>query len=172
MADLYVANCTTQHRMVCYRVPERKQLFQRMVKAGAQEVLLRGVTVDVVEAVVRQLEQYGAVPANEIPRAKAFVGLSYSLDRAVPVDRMMRANEQNIVILDQWGKELRKVAAVVNNDIADKVAREAGGRAVAFEHEVLEDVRRGETSAGKLASRIRVSEEAPSAPSGRRRKAA
>ena len=122
MAKLYVANCTKHIQMFMYSVPEEKGMRTQRIEMGGQTLIYQDSSMDVISYIIGQHEQYGLVSSNEVPRTKAFIGLCYSLDRPVDIEKIMTAVEQNDDVLIKRGQEIRKdTAAMFSNRLTEDV---------------------------------------------------
>lgn len=122
---LYVANCTKQIMNFVYRVPGLGKLHEQKIMPGTQEVIYKpDMSSEIANYIIRQHERYGMVVANEVSRAKAFVGACYSIDTPVDVDKIMSAAKINDKVLIAQGQEFRKNAAVA---LSDALNSESGG---------------------------------------------
>lgn len=134
MTDLYVANCTRQVQIVCFRhdFNERGQAKafsaprQREIKPGQQERIARGEHIDTVTAITEQLGVFGMRPIAEVSRLtdKDYVPVVYNVDRAVPSRLIRDVMDHNNRVRMLQGAQLRKQAAVVSNDLITKTVQE------------------------------------------------
>lgn len=109
---LYVANCTKQGHDFIFRLPEEKRTQKLFIPAGGQVMVLNGGSgVTAVRGVVEQHARYGLVPVTEIDRTKPFIGMCYSLDKPIPVAKILRAAEHNDGVLEERSLEERRVTA-------------------------------------------------------------
>ncbi len=102
MSHLFVANGTHQHQQFMYRVlgvnyskDEYRPPRRLEIPAGRQQKFPEDFTEDQLEDVIKQLEQYGAVPVSDLhvlhPRA-----LVYKVDRKpIEADEIDEARSQD-----------------------------------------------------------------------------
>jgi hypothetical protein len=117
---LYIANCTQQIQQFHYRVPETGGAMAGGVRVqpidiGSQVVLTGDLNQLQVDSIVAQHRKYGLVKIDEVDRTKGFSGMCYSIDRPVPVHKIIYVMEQNKSVLDMRGRQTRKEAAVAVN---------------------------------------------------------
>ena len=171
---LYVANCTKMNRDIHFRVPEhpRREHFTKSCPVGKQILLWEGSTPE-IEGIIRQLEPHGFVFAMELKRHKGYTGMIMCLDKPIDIEKMLLANEHNLVIVNERSMEARKLAAVaLDNNLnkhgvrADRVAMEieelplpgepATGenpiQTLEVEHEGVEPRPRGRSARGRMAA--------------------
>lgn len=110
---LFIANCTKQNTMFLYRLPEEQTIRRQDIPAGGQiQVLGDTLTQTACDFIIEHHRRYGLVALKELDRIKnAFVGLCFSIEKPVPVEKIMHAAEHNDVVLDAASIETRKVAA-------------------------------------------------------------
>lgn len=144
MATVHIGNTTKQHAVFMYRLPENPRLFELRIPIGRQERLLQpnleGLELD---AVVKQLERFGAVPEDRVGRAKGFVGLTYNLSRPVKAESLEAGVEHNAEVLEQRGHEMRVESAVAMHHAAAS-AVEGGATVTGSQVEIIEQTKRGE----------------------------
>ncbi len=123
---VYVANCTQQVQDFAYRVLGQNGIRRQTIEIGRQ-VLLSGSDwgTPEIEHLVKQHARYGMVALGDVDRTKPFVGLCYSIDKPVPVEKLRRALAHNKEVLQERGKVLRQETAVAMNSILEE--GEAGG---------------------------------------------
>jgi len=166
---LYIANTTKQDHDFVYRVPEIDRMFHQPVPSGQQVLVYKEMSTSDVDAIIKQHAQYGLTRVDEIDRRKPFIGMCYSIDKQIPVSKIMYAAEHNDDVLAEQGLEGRKEAAAA---LSDKLNRESGGSLVDLEVQVIEDKKKGDTTK-RFDSTIQVTGN-PDKPrrGGRPRKAA
>lgn len=170
---VYVANTTRQVQDFVWRSLGGKAPHRMQIDVG-QQVQLPGEwqpeDVDYLEA---QHRRYGLVPVGEIDRRKDFIGLCYSVNTPIPVEKIRRALDVNSAVLDERGRILRQHAAVSVAEQVRQAFPDSGLQAI--EMVVQEDVKDG--GAPKVNEGIRVPTNGsdgapPPSPTTRRRKAA
>lgn len=166
---LYVANTTKQDHDFVYRVPEIERLFQQPVPSGGQILVYKDDSSPVINAIIKQHERYGLVNIAEIDRRKPFIGLCYSVDKEIPVSKIMYAAEHNDDVLAADGLQHRKESAAA---LSENINRSTSGSLRGLEVQVVEAKRPGDTTQG-FDSTIEVPQtgEKPRNKGGRPRKA-
>lgn len=168
---LYVANTTKQDHDFVYRILESTRLHQQPVPSGQQVQIYKDDTSDVINAIVAQHERYGLVKVDEIDRTKPFIGLCYSVDKPIPVSKIMYVAEHNDDVLAEQGQKGRmdSVAALGEN-----LNRATEGKLNALEVEVVESRKPGDTTIGfrQTIEVPRTTEPKPRNKGGRPRKVA
>ena len=115
---LYVANCTKQNVDFIYRAPESMRLKTQQIPMGGQQLILSPTaTTEQLQAILVQHEMYGLVDVKDIDRTQAFIGLCYSFDKPVDVERIQRAHAHNEEMLVERGVQNRKEAAAALSDV-------------------------------------------------------
>lgn len=135
---LYIANCTLQHHDFLYRVPgeEDRRTHMQKIEAGGQIVVYRDETYEVLQGIVDQHLRYGLIDASKIDQTKPFIGLCYSFDKPIPVEKFMYANDHNMGVLEEFGREVRAVqTAATGKALEDIVGPQA---LTSFETQVIE----------------------------------
>jgi hypothetical protein len=117
---LYIANCTQQIQQFHYRVPETGGAMAGGVRVqpidiGSQVLLTGDLNQLQVDSIVAQQRKYGLVKIDEVDRTRGFSGMCYSIDKPVPVSKIIYVMEQNKSVLDQRGRKTRLEAAVAVN---------------------------------------------------------
>jgi hypothetical protein len=129
---LYIANCTQQIQQFHYRVPETGGAMAggariQLIDIGSQVLLTGDLNQFQIDSVVAQHRKYGLVKVDEIDRTKGFSGMCYSIDKPVPVSKIIYVMEQNKSVLDQRGRRTRLEAAVaVNQQIETNMSDPTG----------------------------------------------
>lgn len=127
MTKLYVANTTKQDHHFAYKAPEDRNNRQQLIKSGTQIMVYRDDTLAVLTAIVDQHLKYGLIDAAKIDQTEPFIGLCYSFDKPIPVDKIMYVSEHNDDALLERGLDIRKTqAAALFGQIQDAGGREQG----------------------------------------------
>ena len=97
MSKLFITNATRQNHVYNIRVPEHKML-RLDVPSGQQRTFPVQLTSAQEEAVIRQLERYGAVPRAKVHgKLEDFVsGCVFSMDRPLNEDEIKMAHEDQL----------------------------------------------------------------------------
>lgn len=129
---LYIANVTAQVQDFIYRVPETTSNRSQRIDIYSQQMLSGDLSASEIAAIVKQHAVYGLIPVDEIDRTKPFIGLCYSVDKPVAIEKIRRAIVHNKGVLEERGRDLRKEAAVVvNNHIEQQFEDPRSGGAAA-----------------------------------------
>ena len=133
MPDLFIANCSRQPQVVCYRIDfdEKgskntwKPPTQRDIGPGQQITAARGLHIDALNHIEEQLRVYGMCSVSELGRLPARpVPVVFNIDKPVPrkmIEDVMAHNEQ---VKTLEGKTRRQKAAVASNDIVTKTVEQ------------------------------------------------
>lgn len=146
MTEVYLANVTKQVFMFAYRVPERAGFVTQMTPIGGQVLLApngtnTNLTQPEVDAIIKQFDQYGVVPLNEVGSSKVkFYGYAYSLDKEISVAKLHEAMKKSEEGLEEQGRQIRLEAAVATNN---KIEAQLGERLRQLEMSVVEEEPRG-----------------------------
>jgi len=138
MTKLYLANCTKQRHEFLYHAPEQRQLTKQDIEIGSQILVWRDAPRDHLIAILTQHEPYGLVDVADIDRSKHFVGMCYSFDKPIDVNKIMYTVENNDKILEERGLEARKEAAQVISHSLSQVAADSGNGLNAVDVEIKE----------------------------------
>ncbi|MEG0870658.1 MAG: hypothetical protein RSG77_27010 [Hafnia sp.] len=118
---LYIANTTKQRHIFSFRTLETGRLRQIPIAHGSQMLVLDGSSEE-VDAVIRHHQIYGLVDATKIDQSKQFVGLCYSINKAVPasvIEKALRDNDEHLT-RNSHGRRQASVAAM------DSTLRDSG----------------------------------------------
>lgn len=120
MSELYVANCTKQNYVFAYRIPGENGVKTVPINIG-QQIQVPGVCSPAhVEGVLKQHRRYGVTEVGEIDRTKPFIGICYSVDKKIAVDKIIRVMNHNDAVLQQRGQQQRRAAAVASNNLIEQ----------------------------------------------------
>jgi hypothetical protein len=109
---LYIANCTKQDHDFLYRIPENPSVRLQRIPMG-QQIRISGDLSQVdVDAIIKQHERYGLIPADKVSSQKQFIGMCYSIGSPVSLNTISGALLKNNGYLEDMGKQIRKEAAV------------------------------------------------------------
>ena len=180
MSTLYVANCTAQYQDFHFRVPAEDLALTRRVQVqriapGFQQQILGEAPLPVLEAIIEQHRPYGLVPFDEVVRTTEFIGMCYSFDKPVSMDRIGYALDHNKGVKFEEGEERREETAVAIGNIIDETIEDArrDGRPVnpprAIEIENLEDATDPKYAKGFRVDRSPTPQQQPTRRSRRRR---
>ena len=170
--SLFYANTTKQNHEVQFRLPANPRVIVKKCPPLAQILLHRGSQED-IDAIIKQIEKYGARPASLVSRVKDFVGATYSVDAGVKAATIGAVVEHNDNVLTMQAKENRKFITQAIHVKLNETAQEGGPDVPRVGHvqtEIEEVVPLGaEASMGRET--LEVSSEGVK-PRGGRRKAA
>lgn len=140
---LFIANTTVQRHEFHYRAPEQRQPLMQVIEIGSQTQIWKDAPKNELELIIEQHTHYGLIPVSEIDRTKRFVGLCYSLDKPIDVEKIMYAVENNSAALESTALETRKQSAEVLSHSLSLVAQQSGNSLNHLEVEVQELARPG-----------------------------
>lgn len=126
MTELFIANATRQFLDFTYRLPESSGPRVQRIRPGGQIRISGDLSQKGVDAVVDQHRKYGLVRVSEIDRTKDFSGICYDVDRPVQVEKLRRAMAKKTEVLVERGREIRKMAAIANNNALEASLEESG----------------------------------------------
>lgn len=168
---VYLANTTRQVQDFVWRSIGGKTPHRMQIDVGQQVQLPGDWNTQDIEYLEEQHRKYGLVKVDEIDRTRDFIGVCFSVDRPIPVEKIRRALQGNEAVLEARGRELRKQAAVAVTEQVRAAHPEAGLNAM----EITIQEQRDDGADPAVNEGIRVANEPPGstpAGSGRRRRAA
>lgn len=170
---VYVANTTRQVQDFVWRSIGGRAPHRMAIDVGQQVQLPGEWQPEDIEYLEQQHRRYGLVPVGEIDRTKDFIGVCYSVDRPIPVEKIRRALASNQEVLEERGRVLRQHAAVA---VAQQVqqAHPAAGL-TSLEMTIQEEVKDGGAPAVNEGIRVPTAGQdgaPPPPPTTRRRRAA
>lgn len=117
--QILVANPSYQNVEFHYRVPEHNKPFRQMIGAGQQVRLPGDFSQEQVDAVITQLERYGAVPDSDVRRMSIVVPGSSPIRKPLvfAVEHTIKENKIN---------EAREADESIRQQIADRETEAAG----------------------------------------------
>lgn len=167
MPTLHIANCTKQKHDFIYRVPEERSTRKQQIQPGSQIVVYQaGAPLEILTSIVEQHLPYGLVDVTEIDRRKPFVGMCFSWDKPIRVEKIMYADEHNAGVLNEQSLEARKLSAAALHNAIESVTQ-GTARLESLELEVVEQ--NGHHEAGLNENVIVSRAGQPEAPRGRGR---
>lgn len=138
MATLYVANISKQRHDFAYRVPEENMPRRQQIMPGSQTTIYQpDASFAVLKAIVDQHTGYGLIDAATIDTRKPFIGLCYSFDKPIKVEKYMYGDEHNKKVLTQVSQDARKHSAAALHDSITR-ATEGAATIEALDIEVVE----------------------------------
>lgn len=121
---MYIANATKQKFDFMYRLPETTGLRVQNIPIGGQIQITGELLPIQVDAIIEQHAKYGMVSVDEVDRSKSFTGLCYSIDKPIPVSKIMTAVRLNTDVLQERGRQIRQEAAIAENNRIEQSMRE------------------------------------------------
>lgn len=179
---MYVANCTQQRQSFMYRVPETNGsgmmggMRVQDIEIGGQTALSGDLNKFQIDAIVSQHARYGLVAVDEIDRTRgAFTGMCYSIDKPVPVNKLLYVINANRGVLDLRGQAIRKEAAVavnqqVESQMGDSVSGARPPQLEKLEIEVQEEKQGTGPTHEPVEERLRVTRREDPTPAPRQRR--
>jgi len=152
---LFVANTKNQNEHFHYRIPGNNKLMSQHIEAGKQVQIYGDLQPEEIGAIIAQHEMYGMIEASKVKAEKSFIGLCFSTDKPVTLNAIQMAFSHNDEVLDERGKQIRKITAVAIDDALDKMTP---GKLRASRSEIIEDEQRGQES--RMAEGIEVTRSA------------
>lgn len=150
MANLYIANTTTQDHVFNWRLPENQKIFSMPVPAGSQAQVLRDATDFDFRYVVEQHRAYGLMTIEEAKSANTLgnkVSLVYS-DKPLPAEIYGITEEVNEeIVANQIQREKELTAISMIKSVEQNPELNEGIKSV--ELEIVEDVPKEATRKGK-----------------------
>jgi hypothetical protein len=141
MASLYIANTSKQNHIFIYREFESQQLRERPIPIGSQICLVDDAPISEIEYIVKQHAHFGLTKASELIGRRGFVGMCYSIDAPVNVDRMFERLETNDSALNDRSEEQRNnTVAAIANGLQERM-QEHGVKVPRTEVEVVEETK-------------------------------
>ena len=171
---LYIANATKQNFDFMYRMPEVSGIRVQTIPIGGQIQITGELSTLQVDSIIAQHAKYGMVSVDEIDRSRNFTGLCYSIDKQIPVAKIMTAVRLNTAVLQNRGKQMRQEAAVAENNRIERtlIENDIPGVLNKLEVSVVEEKDRADGEP-MVAEGVRVTRNEPEneqAPPRRRRR--
>lgn len=169
MPTLYIANCSKQRHDFVYRIAEETAARRQQIPPGGQITIYQpNAPLEILRSIVDQHAKYGLIDVAEIDRRKPFVGVCFSLDKPIKVEKIMYADEHNADVLADVSVEARKLSAAALHDSIDK-ATEGAGRLEGIEIEVIEQNNPGVAGLNETVEVSRQPREPSTTRRGRKR---
>ena len=150
--QLIIANCTKQPHDFTYRVPGTGQLRRQPIPAGGNSRIHEDAPEHILREIIAQHAHYGLIDAKTIDQRRGFIGLCFSFDKPVDVQKILYADEANTGVLEATAHELGKErAAAIAGQIEDQL-----GEVTRVEVEVVEDSKPGDNTPGQFAQGFEV----------------
>lgn len=117
MTKLFVCNATQQIQQFTYWLPEMPRHFMHEIPQGGQiQVAARELPRDHIDKILNQHAQYGLKTPSDGLRDLNYSGVSYSIDKAIPLDMLYRLIEHRVFILSEQGRRARESAAIATDE--------------------------------------------------------
>jgi hypothetical protein len=160
---LYIGNATSQNFDFYYRLPEKKSALHQFIPMGEQILISGDLSQPEIDAIVHQGGVYGMLSVDEVDRrAIKFHGLCYAVGKEITSSKIEKLFYANTGVLIDLGKEMRKNAAIVENNRLLKTNQEMG----------LPNIRRTEMSiqeeTGEMSEGFRAEFDTPTKARGRK----
>lgn len=158
---MYIANATKQNMDFIYRLPEVKGLRVQTIPIAGQIQITGDLNQIQVDAIIEQHGKYGMIPVEEVDRARAFTGLCYSIDKPVPVAKIMTAVRLNTNVLQERGKQIRLESGLAEHSRIEKQLAEGDipGELKALNVSVQEE--RAQPDGEQLSEGVRITRTEP-----------
>lgn len=138
--QLIIQNTTKRNHQLHFRVPEVKDAMYVNIPAGGQSKVWKNDIKEIIEFILDQFRPYGIRPADEIDSSSDYIGMTYTIDHAEDVDRIMSAIEHNDEVLnDQAVENAKLAAAATHHDMATR-AQQHGLKAPNAVHVEFEEL--------------------------------
>lgn len=122
---LFIANTTKQRHDFAYRKPETGRLVYHPINAGSQVMVMDGTTEE-IDLIIQQHAAYGLIDAKKIDQNRIYIGMCYSIDKAVPVRIIEKAMRDNDGHLNRAAHERRQASVIATNNALNE--QESGYR--------------------------------------------
>lgn len=109
---VFVANTTRQVQDFVWRSIGGRAPHRMRIDVGQQVQLPGEWNTEDVAYLEDQHRRYGLVPVDEIDRTRDFIGICFSVDKPISVEKIRRALTTNQQVLEERGRTLRQHAAV------------------------------------------------------------
>jgi hypothetical protein len=114
---LFIGNATSQNFDFYYRLPEENRALHQYIAMGEQIAISGDLNQLQIDAIVHQGGTYGMISVDEVDRrATVYRGLCYSVDKAISSSKIEKLFHANTGVLVDIGKEIRRNAAIVENN--------------------------------------------------------
>ena len=164
---LYIGNATKQNQEFVYRLPEQSGARVQTIPIGQQVQITGELSSQEIDAIVSQHRKYGLTEATAIDSADVYTGIVYSVGKPIPADKLTRAMIHNTRVLQARGKEIRRDAALAENQLAEG---DVPGRLNKLEMSIQEENHDDRDPEPAIAEGVRVQrDEDNPAPRGNRR---
>ncbi len=170
--NLFIANATKRKFHLHYRLPGMERIFDVLIDAGQQwRVHDAHSDQDLVEAIIKQIEAYGAKPVSKI-ESKGFTGIAYSTDKPISFEAIEAGLSQvDQLAIETAFKNIQQRAVAADREVA-QIAKDAGAEASGLEIEINQQAQPGTSASDLTKTKIDVQREgAPERKKGARARA-
>jgi hypothetical protein len=152
MPTLYVANASKQRHDFIYRIPEETSVRRQQIAPGGQITVYQpNAQPEVIRSIIDQHVRYGLVDVSEIDRRKPFVGVCYSIDKPIKVEKIMYADEHNSTVLTKASEEARQLSAAALHTALEQ-ATEGAAKVESLELEIVQQNGRDEPGLNEIVT--------------------
>jgi hypothetical protein len=127
-------------------------LRKKMIPPGGQSYVYSHDDLNVLtDKIIKPAMNYGMVPVSEIYETHNFIGLCFSIDQPIQIDKIMETDEHNEQVQDAVSDQIRQETAVAihQSDFNSKLPLSS------LETEIIEQTKPGETR--RYAKGVKVS---------------
>lgn len=155
---LYIANGTQQKHTFAYRLPNSNKVLTQPIAIGSQICIPRDLQQPEVDAVVKQHQKYGMIPAREIgSRGSPNSPMAFQVDKAFNPEQIAQLMAVNRGEMIKIGEQIRRDTAVVIATELGRAGREQpeGEELLEVQIDVIEEKNRsGNTSPENVFEQI------------------
>lgn len=146
---IYLANTTKQHWNHCYRAPESNRAQMVQIPSGQQAMIGQQWTKEQTDAVLVELEKFGARPAIDTNgKLDKFPGLLYSTSKPIS-EHQIHAGHEAVVEHQEKRSAEEAVRSAKAFDVSTRAQKGRGKRlAKVTGVEVHQDLPRGQRPTG------------------------
>ena len=169
MSQVFVANSTYQHFHFNYSIPEVMGFRTLEIRAGRQRKFPEDFNETQLQAVLTQLERYGAVAVSDIRYITLPRSLVYSVDRELSSDKINEARKKDEAARQEISAQKTEEAGLVLPAIAQAQSGNIEVRATSLEVTQLEDRDSVDAVKGGVDVEVRVDKSAGKRRASKRR---
>lgn len=117
MSTLYVANTTKQFHDFVYRVPGSSERVRVQKIPPGEQVRIheKDAPPQEIDGIIKQHSRYGMLPVAEIDRRRPYIGLAYSIDKPINVEKLLVGLSVNEDAAVARAKQARAEAAAATS---------------------------------------------------------
>jgi hypothetical protein len=114
---IFIGNATSQNFDFHYRLPETRGFRSQFIEMGRQVTISGDLSQKDIDEIVEQGSIYGMISVDEVDRrATKYHGLVYSVDKPISSSKIEKLFHANTAVLVHLGQQLRRDAAIVENN--------------------------------------------------------